>query len=126
MKSPLNKLRLGLLVAAVSTTNALAQKVSVGYDKGAEFSKYASYTWGEPALPPKRPLLYASIVGSVDHELEAKGLKRTDSNGDLILVPAGGMEYGLSSAAGTPICGGVPPVVDFLESTSASAGVLRG
>ena len=71
MNVALNKLRLGLLVAAVTTTNALAQKVSVGYDKSVEFSKYASYTWGEPALPPKRPLLYASIVGSIDHELES-------------------------------------------------------
>ena len=61
---------------------------------------------------PKRPLLYASIVGSIDHELKAKGLKRMDNNGDLILIPAGGMEFGLSSAAGTPIMpsyGGAPP-----------------
>jgi hypothetical protein len=111
----LNKLRYGLLVAAVTTTTALAQKVSVGYDKSAEFSKYASYTWGEPALPPKRPLLYASIVGTIDHELETKGLKRMDRNGDLILIPEGGMEYGLSSAAGTPIMpsyGGAPPAID--------------
>ena len=114
MKFAPNKLRLGLLIVAVTTTNALAQKVSVGYDKSAEFSKYASYTWGEPAMPPKRPLLYTSIVGSVDHELEAKGLKRMDSNGDLILIPAGGMEFGLSSAAGTPIMpsyGGAPPAI---------------
>ena len=115
MKFALNKPRLVFLVAAVATTNALAQKVSVGYDKSAEFSKYTSYTWGEPALPPKRPLLYASIIGSIDHELEAKGLKRVDNNGDLILIPAGGMEFGLSSAAGTPIMptySGAPPAMD--------------
>jgi hypothetical protein len=51
MNVALNKLRLGLLVAAVTTTNALAQKVSVGYDKSVEFSKYASCHMGEPALP---------------------------------------------------------------------------
>ena len=49
MNVALNKLRLGLLVAAVTTTSTFAQKVSVGYDKSAEFSKYASYTWGEPS-----------------------------------------------------------------------------
>ena len=123
MKFAPNKLQLGLLVVAVTTTNAVAQKVSVGYDKGAEFSKYASYTWGEPAMPPKRPLLYTMIVGSVDHELEAKGLKRMDSNGDLILIPAGGMEFGLSSAAGTPIMpsyGGAPPAADATMWSGAS------
>jgi Domain of unknown function (DUF4136) len=115
MNVALKTLRLGLLLAAVTTTNALAQKVSVGYDKSAEFSKYASYTWGEPAMPPNRPMLYASIVGTIDHELETKGLKRVDRNGDLILMPEGGMEFGLSSAAGTPIMptyGGAPPAID--------------
>ena len=54
MNFELIKLWVFLLIAAVTTTNALAQKVSVGYDKSADFSKYASYTWGEPALPPNR------------------------------------------------------------------------
>ena len=66
-------------------------------------------------MPPSRPLLYASIVGSIDHELKAKGLTRTDNGGDLTLIPAGGMEFGLSSAAGTPIMpsyGGAPPAID--------------
>ncbi len=123
MNVALSKLLLSLLVAAVTTTNGLAQKISVGYDKSAEFSKYASYTWGEPALPPKRPLLYASIVGSIDHELKTKGLKRIESNGDLILIPAGGMEFGLSSAAGTPIMpsyGGAPPAIDATMWSGAS------
>ena len=38
-----------------------------------------------------------------------------DSNGDLILIPAGGMEFGLSSGAGVPIMpsyGGAPPAID--------------
>ena len=123
MNVVLSKLRLGLLVVVVTTTNALAQKVSVGYDKSAEFSNYASYTWGEPALPPKRPLLYASIIGSIDYELKAKGLKRVDSNGDLILIPAGGMELGLSSAAGMPTMpsyGGAPPAIDATMWSGAS------
>jgi hypothetical protein len=115
MNIELSKLILCLLSAAIPTTNAFAQKVSVGYDKSADFSKYASYKWAEPALPPARPLLYASIVGSIDDALKAKGLARTDSTSDLILIPAGGMEFGLSSAAGTPIMpsyGGAPIAFD--------------
>jgi hypothetical protein len=96
------KLLLCLLVAAIPISNAFGQKVNVGYDKSTDFSKYASYSWAPPERTPSRPLLYASIVGSVDHELKAKGLTRTDSGGDLVLMPAGGIEFGLSSVAGTP------------------------
>jgi hypothetical protein len=122
------KLLLFFLIAAIATTNALAQKVSVGYDKSADFSKYASYTWAEPERTPSRPLLYASIVGSIDHELKAKGLTRTDSGGDLILIPAGGIEFGLASVAGTPISstyGGAPPAIDAtMWSGAGGAGQL--
>jgi hypothetical protein len=103
MNLNLNQLLVSLVIAAALAPSAFAQKVSVGYDKSADFSKYASYTWAEPATPPARPVLYLSIVGSIDHELKAKGLTRTESNGDLILIPAGGVEIGLSYAAGTPV-----------------------
>jgi hypothetical protein len=115
MNFALNKCCLCLLVAAIAPTNALAQKVKVGYDKSADFSKYASYTWADPSFPPTRPLLYASIVGSIDHSLKAKGLARMDSSGDLILIPAGGIEFGMAAAAGTPIMpsyGGAPIAFD--------------
>lgn len=115
MNVSLNKLRLCFLVAAISITNAFAQKVSVGYDKSTDFAKYVSYTWAQPGSAPARPLLYASVVGAIDQELKAKGLSRTDSGGDLTLVPAGGMEFGLTSVAGTPIMpsyGGSPAAID--------------
>src|ERR1700745_1601879 len=82
---------------------ALAQKVRVGYDKGTDFLKFRSYTWAAPAMPTTRPLLYASIMGWVDNELKAKGLTRTERDGDLVLIPAGGMEFGLNQAVATPI-----------------------
>jgi len=115
MNFALNKRRWCLLIAAMMTTNAFAQKVSVGYDKSADFSKYKSYTWAKPERTPARPLLYASIVGTIDQELKAKGLARTDNAGDLILIPSGGMEFGLTSVAGTPIMpsyGGSPAAID--------------
>jgi hypothetical protein len=82
MNFELIKLWAFLLIAVIPGTNGFAQKVNVGYDKSANFSRYASYTWAEPEVSPSRPLLYASIVGSIDHELKAKGLTRTDSGGD--------------------------------------------
>ncbi len=79
-----------------------AQKVKVGYDKSVDFSQFRSYTWAEPDRPPARPLLYANIVGVVDDELKTKGLVKSN-NGDLILIPMGGIGFGLNTAARTPV-----------------------
>jgi hypothetical protein len=102
---------------------AFSQKVRVGYDKAADFVKFKTYTWTAPTMPITRPLLYASIVGTIDHELKAKGLTRTERDGDLALTPAGGMEFGLNVAMGTPILstyGGAPPTIDANMWTGAS------
>ncbi len=104
-----------LLITMVALPNTFAQKVKAGYDKSANFSKYNSYTWTKPTTSPQRPLLYVSLVGTIDQQLKAKGLQRVESDGDLILMPAGGMEYGLNTGAGTPITlgySGPPPAID--------------
>lgn len=108
------KLRIYLLLLAVASS-AAAQKTKVGYDKSADFSRYKTYTRAEPGNPPSRPVLYATLVGSIDHELKSRGLGKVDSNPDLIVVPAGGMEFGINQAAGIPILNtysGIPPTVD--------------
>ena len=104
------KLWFYLLLSTLATT-AFAQKVKVGYDKSVDFSRYKTYTLAEPGTPPTRPMLYASVVGSIEHELKNRGLQRTDKDGDLILIPAGGMEFGINTAAATPVLstyGGTP------------------
>jgi Domain of unknown function (DUF4136) len=116
------KLPLCLLVAAISITNAFAQKVSVGYDKSADFSRYASYSWAAPERAPSRPMLYGMIVASIDNELKGKGLTRVESGGDMVLIPAGGIEFGLSSVAGTPMMatyGATAPAIDATMWTGA-------
>jgi uncharacterized protein DUF4136 len=117
-----SKLLVSLVIAATLTTCAFAQKVSVGYDKSAEFVKYSSYTWAEPATPPTKPLLYMNIVGAIDHEMKAKGLATAGSNSDLILAVAGGTDLGINYAAGTPIISsnsGPPPAIDASMWTGA-------
>jgi hypothetical protein len=91
-----------LLALTFPLTNAFAQKVKVGYDKSVDFSKFATYSWIESTAKPARPLLHASMVSYVDYEMDLKGLKRKESDGDLILIPTGGVEFGLNGAAGTP------------------------
>ena len=115
-----------ILVGTFAEPLALAQKVNVGYDKSADFSRYRSYTWLEPGTPPARPILYSMIVGAIDHELKSKGLERTEVGGDLMLVPEGGMEFGLNSSMGSPILptyNGPPPAMDATMWTGAAASV---
>jgi Domain of unknown function (DUF4136) len=80
-----------------------AQKVKIGYDKSADFSKYKTYTWEEPNMAPTHLLLYTTVIGSVDGELAAKGFSRLEKNGDLTLIPAGGIGFATVFSGGTPI-----------------------
>jgi hypothetical protein len=109
-------------IVASFTTSAFGQKVKVGYDKSADFSKYKTYTWAKPETPPTRPLLYQTVVGSIDYELKSKGFERTEKNGDLTLVAGGGIGFGSNMPAGTPILpiyGGPPPSMDATMWTGA-------
>jgi hypothetical protein len=110
-----------------STTSGFAQKVKVGYDKSADFTKFNTYTWAKPETTPTRPLLYEDVVGTIDYDLKAKGLERSEKNGDLTLVGAGGINFGSSLAAGTPILpiySGPPPSMDatMWSGANGSAG----
>ena len=61
---------------------AQAQKVEVGYDKSVNFEKYKTYSWAEAATPPARPMLYQTVVGWIDGDLNSKGFQRVDKDGD--------------------------------------------
>jgi hypothetical protein len=122
---------LAFIVVAFATSG-FAQKVKVGYDKSTDFSKYKSYTWAKPQTPVTRPLLYDTVVGTIDQELKARGFERVEKNGDLTLIAAGGIEFGSNLAAGTPILpiyGGPPPDMNATmwtgtNTSSVSAGPL--
>lgn len=99
-----------------------AQKVKVGYDKSVDFSRYRTYTWEEPAMPPARPHLYATVIGSVDGALHSKGLSRIEQNGDLVLIPAGGIGFAIVASSGTPLSPtftGPPPAMNATVWTGA-------
>lgn len=93
-----------LLITAAAALPACAQKVKVGYDKSVDFSRFKSYAIAQPETSPSRPMLYLSVIGRIEKEMEAKGLvKRPAGECDLVVVPSGGMEFGLNADAGTPI-----------------------
>ena len=121
-----------VLLAFVSsaTTVTVAQKVKVGYDRGTDFSKFKSYSWAAPAMPPTRPVLFEAVTARVEVELQDKGLAKVERDGDLILTPSGGMDYGFSHEAGTPYSptyGSPPPTLNATMWTGttgpSSAGV---
>jgi len=106
-----------LLLAAVSLgmTDAFAQKVKVGYDKGTDFSQFKTYTWAEPAMPATRPVLFEALIARADVELQSKGLSRVPSGGDLSVRPSGGVDFSVAGEASTPYSptyGGPPPVLN--------------
>ena len=103
-----------LLLTTCSVVGS-AQKVQVGYDKSVDFSKYTTYTWAPPGVPPARPLLYYQVVGTIDENLKSKGLKKVEQGGGLTLAAAGGIDFGVNTPAGTPIVpsySGMPPSID--------------
>ena len=113
---------LAFIVASLGASGC-AQKVKVGYDKSTNFSKYKSYTWAKPQTPITRPLLYDTVVGTIDQELKSKGFEKVEENGDLTLIAAGGIEFGSNLPAGTPILpiyGGPPPDMNTTMWTGSS------
>ena len=82
---------LASLMVVVLTAFSVAQKVKIGFDKSADFSKYKTYTWAKPDHPVENPQLFQAVVGTIDQDLQAKGLTRVPENGDLNLSASGGL-----------------------------------
>jgi len=104
----------GFLMLVLSVA-ASAQKVKVGYDKSADFSKYHTYFLAQPGTPATRPFLYATVIGTILDELKTKGFERSDKDADLILIGSGGMQVGINAPTAAPIVpswGGPAPFID--------------
>jgi hypothetical protein len=83
---------LAFLVLVCMNCIATAQKVQVGFDKTADFSKYRTYSWGQSeAGPTEVPLRRAVVMSEIESVLAGKGLKRVDQYGDLTLDAQGGL-----------------------------------
>jgi hypothetical protein len=63
---------------------ASAQKVAVGYDKTADFSKFKTYSWTK-GVPAKDPAIDRQIVSTIERQLEAKGLRKQGDGADLLI-----------------------------------------
>jgi hypothetical protein len=64
---------------------ALAQKVTVDYDRDADFAKYKTYAFGK-GTPAPETLTDQRIREAIATQLAAKGLTKVESNADLFVV----------------------------------------
>lgn len=76
---------LALLILIVAAGGASAQKVKVGADPNADFSKYKTYAWSE-GMVAANPLVNQLILQTVDEALAAKGLTRVSKDPDVTLA----------------------------------------
>src|SRR5580704_12258323 len=80
-RTNVTKLAIALVLALVACTLTLAQDVSTNAMPGTDFSKYHTYKWVtiEGATQPNQ-ILDAQIKQSIDSQLAAKGLTKTDGD----------------------------------------------
>jgi hypothetical protein len=80
------------LLFFLAVTAVRAQKVETGYDKSADFSQYKTFAWIPSNVPATNPVLATLINYDIEHELNKKGLRKVDSNADLLVKSYGGAE----------------------------------
>jgi hypothetical protein len=76
-----------LLFTALGSLNAWGQKVSVDFDKEANFTAYKTYAWTQ-GTSVQNPLMDQRITNGVDKQLATKGLQKVDAsaNPDLVVL----------------------------------------
>jgi len=88
---------------------AFAQDVQFDYDRSRNFSTYKTYQWVDyKAVMPGDQLLDQDIKRAVDAQLAGKGLRRVESDGDLLVGYQAGVsqEKEYDSLGGWPHWGG--------------------
>ncbi len=76
---------------------ASAQKIRVEYNPKEDFVAFKTYSWIISDSYP-HPILAMNIIGAVDEQLQAKGLRRVDAGGDLIVSAYGAIDSDLNVA----------------------------
>ncbi len=83
-----------ILLFAVLSTAAYAQKIKVEADKNVDFSQFKTYAWDPNQQATARPLLAANIKAAINDELAKRGLKEVaaDAHPDLVVAMYGGVD----------------------------------
>ena len=83
-------MRMRLVILAIAALVAMpapaaAQKVSYDYEKSANFGAFKTYAH-QDGTKVGQPLIDDRIIAAIDTELAAKGLTKTESNPDVVVV----------------------------------------
>ena len=81
----LSRMMMSICFLLALVGNALAQKVSVDADKGTDFTKYKTYTLAT-GTPAGNPMVHQRIIAGLEAQLASKGLRKVESNPDLVVV----------------------------------------
>jgi len=81
----LRKVLVLVLLIGISAITATAQKVKVGADPKADFTKYKTYAW-DKGSPAANPIINQMIIDAIDSALAGKGLTKVTSNPDVTVV----------------------------------------
>jgi hypothetical protein len=73
------------IIIGIGVLPASAQKVKVGSDPGVDVSRYRTYAWSQP-MQLANPLIQQVAVDAVEAAMTAKGLKKVDSQPELMLI----------------------------------------
>ncbi len=111
--------RAGLVLACALPMPA--QKIRVEYDKQQPFPPYKTYTWLQQRNYA-RVFLALNIVSAIDQELQAKGLRKVDSGGDLMVTAYGAFDDDINVASSSTIY----QFPALYGPTWASAPTIRG
>jgi hypothetical protein len=83
------KLKMPLLISLMVfiVCSLSMAKVTVDWDKTADFTKYKTYAWAK-GTPASNPLINDRIIAAIDNELAAKGMQKVDdpASADLIVM----------------------------------------
>ena len=75
---------LASLLLLLFVSSASSQKVAVGYDHAADFSKIKTYSWAK-GVPAKNPDIDRHIIASIEKQLRAKGLNPVADGADVLV-----------------------------------------
>ncbi|HKE56358.1 MAG TPA: DUF4136 domain-containing protein [Pyrinomonadaceae bacterium] len=87
----------GFLLLLLVAVSVQAQKVSVGFDRAADFSKFKTYTWAKGS-PAKNPAIDQEIIAAIEQQLTLKGLTRTTGSSDVSISYSAAVMTGFDEA----------------------------
>ena len=85
-----------LVLIGLAALSVNAQKVQVGADPGVDLTKIKTYNWAPGPIVPN-PLISQMIVDTIDAAMAAKGLRKVETDPEMIVVAFGAIDSDIHS-----------------------------